>query len=63
LNQFAFNLNWAVNVGSADVGDYNLVSEFEQMGPAIKLPVWLVCHQELRTNLWVRRVFDFIARE
>jgi len=27
------------------------------------LPIWLVCHQELRTSLRVRRVFDFIAKE
>lgn len=41
----------------------NLVRAYEHMGPAIELPVWLVCHQELRTNLRVRRVFDFIADE
>lgn len=47
------------------IGDNNseLVRAFEHMGPAIQLPVWLVCHQELRTNLRVRRVFDFIANE
>ena len=43
--------------------DPSLVRAFEQMGPAFQLPVWLVCHQELRTNLRVRRVFDFIAQE
>jgi DNA-binding transcriptional LysR family regulator len=43
--------------------DPSLVRAFEHMGPAIQLPVWLVCHQELRTNLRVRRVFDFIAEE
>jgi DNA-binding transcriptional LysR family regulator len=48
-----------------DIGDKDpsLVRAFEQMGPTIQLPVWLVCHQELRTNLRVRRVFDFIAKE
>lgn len=48
-----------------DIGDKepSLVRAFEDMGPAIQLPVWLVCHQELRTNLRVRRVFDFIAEE
>ena len=48
-----------------DMGDKDssLVRAFEHMGPAIQLPVWLVCHQELRTNLRVRRVFDFIAEE
>jgi len=48
-----------------DMGDKepDLIRAFEHLGPAIKLPVWLVCHQELRTNLRVRRVFDFIAEE
>lgn len=31
--------------------------------PIMQLPVYLVCHQELRTNLRVRRVYDFIAKE
>jgi DNA-binding transcriptional LysR family regulator len=43
--------------------DPSLVRAFEHMGPVMQLPVWLVCHQELRTNLRVRRVFDFIADE
>jgi len=43
--------------------DPDLVRAFDHMGPIMKLPVWLVCHQELRTNLRVRRVFDFIASE
>ncbi len=40
-----------------------LVRAFEHLGPAIQLPVWLVCHQELHTSLRVRRVFDFIVDE
>jgi len=40
-----------------------LVRAFEHMGPIMKLPVWLVCHQELRTSLRLRRVFDFISAE
>ena len=40
-----------------------LVRAFEKMGPIMTLPVWLVCHKELRTSLRVRRVFDFIAAE
>jgi len=36
---------------------------FANMGPIMTLPVWLVCHQELRTSLRVRRVFDFIDQE
>ena len=43
--------------------DPKLVRAFEHMGPLMRLPVWLVCHQELRTNLRVRRVFDFISNE
>jgi DNA-binding transcriptional LysR family regulator len=35
----------------------------KSFGPIMQLPIWLVCHQELRTNLRVRRVFDFIANE
>ena len=48
-----------------DMGDKDpsLFRAFKHMGPAMKLPVWLVCHQELRTSLRVRRVFDFIADE
>ena len=40
-----------------------LTRAFENMGPIMTLPVWLVCHKELRTSLRVRRVFDFIATE
>lgn len=43
--------------------DPDLNRAFEHMGPIMQLPVWLVCHQELRTSLRVRRVFDFIAKE
>jgi len=48
-----------------DLGDKepDLIRAFKSMGPAMQLPVWLVCHQELRTNLRVRRVFNFIAKE
>ena len=41
----------------------NLVRVCDETGSVIQLPVWLVCHQELRTNLRIRRVFDFIAHE
>jgi DNA-binding transcriptional LysR family regulator len=48
-----------------DIGDENpdLVRAFEHLGPIMQLPVWLVCHKELRTSLRVRRVFDFISNE
>lgn len=35
---------------------------FESSGPVMTLPVWLVCHQELRTSLRIRRVYDYIAQ-
>ena len=41
----------------------SLVRAYQHLGPIMTLPVWLVCHQELRTSLRVRRVFDFIATE
>ncbi|NQY89391.1 MAG: LysR family transcriptional regulator [Colwellia sp.] len=41
----------------------SLVRAFEHLGPIMRLPIWLVCHQELRTSRRVRRVFDFIATE
>jgi DNA-binding transcriptional LysR family regulator len=40
-----------------------LVRVFEDLGPAMQLPVWLVCHQELRTNPRIKRVFDYLASE
>lgn len=48
-----------------NIGDLepNLVRAFPHMGPVMELPIWLVCHQELRTSLRVRRVFDFIGTE
>ncbi|MCK6263848.1 LysR family transcriptional regulator [Vibrio sp. ZSDE26] len=36
---------------------------FEDMGPLMTLPVWLVSHQELRTSAKVRFVFDFLSSE
>jgi DNA-binding transcriptional LysR family regulator len=48
-----------------DMGDSvpELSRVFKNTKPIMQLPVWLVCHQELRTNLRVRRVYDFIAKE
>ncbi|WP_339721918.1 LysR family transcriptional regulator [uncultured Paraglaciecola sp.] len=40
----------------------SLVRAFEHLGPIMTLPIWLVCHQELRTSRRVRRVFDFIGQ-
>ena len=41
----------------------SFIKAFENMGPTLLLDIWLVCHQELRTSLRVRKVFDFIAAE
>jgi len=48
-----------------DIGDKisELARAFEHMAPTMLLPVWLVCHQELQTNIRVRRTFNFIANE
>jgi len=48
-----------------DLGRYesDLVRAFEGLGPIMALPVWLVCHQELRTNLRIKRVFDFLSEK
>lgn len=40
-----------------------MVPAFEHLGPVIRGPIGLVCHQELRTNRRIRRVYDFIAEE
>lgn len=32
-----------------------------ELGPPMTLPLWLICHRELRTNPRVRRVFDILA--
>jgi DNA-binding transcriptional LysR family regulator len=46
-----------------DVGDDHpkLVRAFPHLPPLMTLDVWLVCHQELRTNRRVKRVFDLIS--
>ncbi|EKO3914319.1 LysR family transcriptional regulator, partial [Vibrio metschnikovii] len=35
----------------------------ESLFPMMQIPLWIVCHEELRTNLRVRRVFDRLAEE
>jgi DNA-binding transcriptional LysR family regulator len=42
-------------------GDPHLAPVFEHRGPVIRVPIWLVCHQELRTNRRIRHVYDAIA--
>ncbi len=52
-----------VGMLSEDIGDAEptLIRAFEQFGPLIHVPLWLVCHRELHTSLRVRRVFDFLV--
>jgi DNA-binding transcriptional LysR family regulator len=38
-----------------------LIKVFEDQGPLVNVPLWLVCHRELHTSLRVRRVFDFLS--
>jgi len=40
-----------------------LVQAPEILLPSMQIPIWLVCHEELRTNLKIRRVFEFLAAE
>lgn len=40
-----------------------LVQAPEILLPSMQIPIWLVCHEELRTNLKIRRVFKFLAAE
>ncbi|MGF1718906.1 LysR family transcriptional regulator [Vibrio kyushuensis] len=48
-----------------DVGDVDtdLLRAFDDYVTPIHVPVWIVCHEELHTNLRIRRVFDLIAEE
>jgi len=40
-----------------------LIKAFPSMVEPIRLPVWVACHEELRNNLRIRKVYDFIAEE
>lgn len=40
----------------------SVVKVFSALG-SIPVPIWMVCHRELRTSLRLRLVFDFLARE
>ncbi|MFT6645206.1 MAG: DNA-binding transcriptional LysR family regulator [Patiriisocius sp.] len=48
------------DIGNDDLG---LIPAFQHLGPVLSVSIWLVCHQELRTNRRIRRVYDFIAEE
>ena len=41
--------------------DPSLVKAFEAFGPILSIPLWLVTHRELHTNLRIRKVFDLLA--
>jgi len=47
---------------TTDVGDKEKqVVAVQPNKPTIKGELWLVTHSELRTNLRIRKVFDFLA--
>jgi len=51
-----------IGVMTIDVGDVEpLVIPVQANEPTIKGELWLVTHSELRTNLRIRKVFDFLA--
>ncbi len=46
------------------IGDAEpLVSRIDLPNTMARLPIWLIAHSELKTNLRVRRVFDFLAKK
>jgi len=55
----------AIAIFPEDIGDAEprLQKVYETSGPLLSIPMWLVCHGELRTSRRVRRVFDLLAKE
>ena len=47
------------DVGSRDPGVVRVLPEL----PSIPVPIWLVCHRELRTSRRLRLVFDALAED
>ena len=47
-------------VGSVGDREPGVVRVFSEL-PSIPLPIWLVCHRELRTSRRIRLVFDWLA--
>lgn len=41
--------------------ELGLCRVYRSLGPLLSIPMWLVCHHELRTSRRVRRVFDLLA--
>lgn len=53
-----------VGVMTIDIGDNEReVIPVQPEKPTLKGELWLVTHSELRTNLRIRKVFDFLAQE
>lgn len=53
-----------IGVMTTDVGDIEKqVVAVQPSEPTIKGELWLVTHSELRTNLRIRKVFDFLAEK
>ena len=51
-----------IGIMTTDVGDIeNQVVAVQPNKPTIKGELWLVTHRELRTNLRIRKVFNFLA--
>lgn len=51
-----------VGVMISEVGDgEHTVTRIQTDQPTSKGELWLVTHQELRTSLRIRKVFDFLA--
>ncbi|WP_191601183.1 LysR family transcriptional regulator [Marinomonas algicola] len=45
-------------IGDAET---SLVRAFEPLGPIVTIPLWIVTHRELHTNLRIRKVFDLLV--
>lgn len=54
----------AIAIFPQDIGDAEpaLKRAYQASGPLLAIPMWLVCHRELRTSRRVRRVFDLLAQ-
>ena len=55
---------FGLSIVQRDIGDAEpLVSRINLRNKMTRFPIWMVAHSELKTNLRVRRVFDFLADE
>lgn len=55
----------AMAIFPEQIGDAEpqFIRGFSDLGPIVKVPLWLVSHRELHTSLRVRRVFDILVEE